>query len=211
MPDQRLRQLQDDLREAERARLETESHLGHDRTLLATLGEELAMLEPEQEITAAAAEESAAALEEAETGMHGWQEQWDAFNQRSAEPRRQAEVQQSRIQQLEQSLERLSERQRRLGDELQQLAADPEDAAIIELGEEIHVEKARMGMLVMIQEKSVRPELFEALAALPLCPPLCLVTDDVAPDAIAERGHVDHVARCAVQAGMPPLEVLRAE
>ncbi len=136
---QRLRQLQDDLREAERARLETESHLGHDRTLLATLGEELAMLEPEQELTAAAAEESAAALEEAETGMHGWQEQWDGFNQRSAEPRRQAEVQQSRIQQLEHSLERLSERQRRLVDELQQLAADPEDAAIIELGEQIAV------------------------------------------------------------------------
>ena len=134
---QRLRQLQDDLREAERARLETESHLGHDRTLLATLGEELAMLEPEQALTAAAAEESAAGLEEAESGMHGWQEQWDTFNQRSAEPRRQAEVQQARIQQLEQSLERLSERQRRLADELQQLAADPQDAAIIELSEQI--------------------------------------------------------------------------
>lgn len=37
---QRLRQLQDDFKEAERTRLETESHLGHDRTLLATLGEE---------------------------------------------------------------------------------------------------------------------------------------------------------------------------
>ena len=134
---QRLRQLQDDLREAERARQETESHLGHDRTLLATLGEELAMLEPEQELTAAAAEEAAAALEEAESAMHGWQEQWDGFNQRSAEPRRQAEVQQARIQQLEQSLERVAERQRRLADELQQLADDPEDAAIIELGEQI--------------------------------------------------------------------------
>lgn len=75
---------------------------------------------------------------------------------------------------------------------------------------EVHIEKARMGMLVMIQEKSVRPELFAALAALPIQPPLCLVTDDVAPDAIAERGHLDHVARCAVQAGMPPLEALRA-
>jgi adenine deaminase len=75
---------------------------------------------------------------------------------------------------------------------------------------EIHIEKARMGMLVMIQEKSVRPELFEALAALPIQPPLCLVTDDVAPDAIAERGHLNHVAQCAVQAGMPPLEALRA-
>ncbi len=134
---QRLRQLQDDLREAERARLETESHLGHDRTLLATLGEELEMLEPEQEITLAAAEESAAALEDAETAMHGWQEEWDAFNLTSAEPRRQAEVQQSRIQQLETSLERLAERQRRLGEERQLLAADPEDAAILELSEDL--------------------------------------------------------------------------
>lgn len=134
---QRLRQLQDDLREAERARLETESHLGHDRTLLATLGGELEMLEPEQEITLAAAEESAAALEDAETAMHGWQEQWDAFNLTSAEPRRQAEVQQSRIQQLETSLERLAERQRRLGEERQLLAADPEDAAILELSEDL--------------------------------------------------------------------------
>ncbi len=134
---QRLRQLQDDLREAERARLETESHLGHDRTLLATLGEELETLEPEQEITLAAAEESAAALEDAETAMHGWQEQWDAFNLTSAEPRRQAEVQQSRIQQLETSLERLAERQRRLGEERQLLAADPEDAAILELSEDL--------------------------------------------------------------------------
>ena len=33
---------------------------------------------------------------------------------------------------------------------------------------EIHVEKARMGMLVMIQEKSVRLELFEAISALPI-------------------------------------------
>ncbi|MGA4529886.1 chromosome segregation protein SMC [Ectopseudomonas chengduensis] len=134
---QRLRQLQDDLREAEKARLETESHLGHDRTLLATLGEELEMLLPEQEMTAAAAEESAASLEEAEASMHGWQEQWDGFNQRSAEPRRQAEVQQSRIAQLEQSLERLAERQRRLNEELQQLVADPEDAAILELNEQL--------------------------------------------------------------------------
>src|SRR5207237_5739353 len=55
-----------------------------------------------------------------------------------------------------------------------------------------------------------RPELFAALAALPMQPPLCLVTDDVAPDAIAERGHLDHVARCAVRAGLPPLEALRA-
>ena len=134
---QRLRQLQDDFKEAERARLETESHLGHDRTLLATLGEELEMIAPEQEMSLAAAEEASASLEEAETTMHGWQEQWDTFNTRSAEPRRQAEVQQSRIQQLEHSLERVSERQRKLGEERDQLSADPEDAAILELSEQL--------------------------------------------------------------------------
>ncbi|AXO62207.1 chromosome segregation protein SMC [Pseudomonas sp. phDV1] len=150
---QRLRQLQDDLREAEKARLETESHLGHDRTLLATLGEELDMLLPEQEMTAAAAEESAASLEEAEAAMHGWQEQWDGFNQRSAEPRRQAEVQQSRIAQLEQSLERLAERQRRLNEELQQLVADPEDAAILELNEQLAVGELEHEALQLAEEQ----------------------------------------------------------
>ncbi|MCJ1884312.1 chromosome segregation protein SMC [Pseudomonas sp. LA21] len=134
---QRLRQLQDDLREAEKSRQETESHLGHDRTLLATLAEELEQLAPEQEISAAAAEEATVGLEEAEQRMQDWQQRWDAFNQQSAEPRREAEVQQSRIQHLELSLERQGERQRRLNDERAQLAADPEDAAILELSEQV--------------------------------------------------------------------------
>ena len=111
------------------------------------------MLEPEQELTTAAAEESAAGLEESEAAMHGWQEQWDSFNQRSAEPRRQAEVQQSRIAQLEQSLERLAERQRRLTDELQQLAADPEDAAIIELSEQIAAGEVSLEDLQLEEEQ----------------------------------------------------------
>lgn len=152
---QRLRQLQDDLKEAERTRLETESHLGHDRTLLATLGEELAMLEPEQEMTLAAAEEAAATLEEAELGMHGWQEQWDSFNTRSAEPRRQAEVQQSRLQQLESSLERLSERQRKLGEECDQLGADPQDAATLELTEQVASSELLLEELQMAEQEVV--------------------------------------------------------
>jgi chromosome segregation protein len=134
---QRLRQLHDDLREAERARQETESHLGHDQTLLATLSEELDRLEPEQAMASAAADDSAAALEAADAAMQGWQEQWDAFNLRSAQPRQQAEVQQARLQQLEQLLERLAERQRRLAEELASLSADPEDAAMVELNEQL--------------------------------------------------------------------------
>ncbi|MEB6592004.1 chromosome segregation protein SMC [Pseudomonas asiatica] len=152
---QRLRQLQDDFKEAERTRLETESHLGHDRTLLATLGEELAMLEPEQEMTLAAAEEAAAALEEAELGMHGWQEQWDNFNSRSAEPRRQAEVQQARLQQLEASLERLVERQRKLGEEREQLGSAPQDAAMLELAEQLASSEMVLEELQLCEEQVV--------------------------------------------------------
>ncbi|NKQ10747.1 chromosome segregation protein SMC [Pseudomonas sp. SST3] len=151
---QRLRQLQDDLREAEQARLETESHLGHDRTLLATLGEELAMLEPEQDIAGAAAEETAAQLEEAESAMQGWQEQWERFNQQSAEPRRASEVQQSRIQQLEQSLERLAERQRRLEEERASLAGDPEDAAVAEMSEQLAIGELSLEELAAAQEQT---------------------------------------------------------
>ncbi|OUS85462.1 chromosome segregation protein SMC [Pseudomonas putida] len=152
---QRLRQLQDDFKEAERTRLETESHLGHDRTLLATLGEELAMLEPEQEMTLAAAEEAAAALEEAELGMHGWQEQWDSFNSRSAEPRRQAEVQQARLQQLETSLERQAERQRKLVEEREQLGSDPQDVAIFELAEQLASSEMLLEELQLCEEQVI--------------------------------------------------------
>ncbi|MCE0916791.1 chromosome segregation protein SMC [Pseudomonas sp. NMI760_13] len=155
---QRLRQLHDDLKEAERSRLETESHLGHDRTLLATLGEELAMLEPEQELTLAAAEEAAATLEEAEQGMHGWQEQWDSFNTRSAEPRRQAEVQQARLAQLEASLERLAERQRKLGEERDQLGEDTQDTETSDLGEQVAGSELLLEEL-QLQERQVVEQL----------------------------------------------------
>jgi chromosome segregation protein len=39
--------------------------------------------------------------------MQSWQSAWDEFNQQAAQPRQQAEVQQSRIQHLEHSLSRL--------------------------------------------------------------------------------------------------------
>ncbi len=74
----------------------------------------------------------------------------------------------------------------------------------------VAVEKARLGMHLQLQEKSISAELVAALMRLPLRPPFSLVTDDVAADALVEHGHLDHVARRAVAAGLPPLEVLRA-
>ncbi|MBB3103960.1 chromosome segregation protein SMC [Azomonas macrocytogenes] len=141
---QRLRQLAEDLREAERARQETTAHLEQDHLQLAALEEEIHSLEPEHELAKATAEEASASLDEAEIAMHSWQERWDSFSQHSAEPQRTAEVQQSLIRQLEQNLEQLANRQHRLENERGLLGADPEDAAITESREQLAISELHL-------------------------------------------------------------------
>ncbi|MFD4708299.1 adenine deaminase C-terminal domain-containing protein [Streptomyces sp. NPDC058430] len=75
---------------------------------------------------------------------------------------------------------------------------------------EVVLEKARLGMTMMLQEKCLDEDVAKALLALPQLPPLCLVTDDLAADHIVTEGHLDHIARVAVAAGFPPHVVLRA-
>ena len=61
-------------------------------------------------------------------------------------------MQQSRIQQLEQSTERLAERQRRLDDERALLAADPEDRAMLELDEQLAASELDLEALAAVAE-----------------------------------------------------------
>jgi adenine deaminase len=75
---------------------------------------------------------------------------------------------------------------------------------------EIALEKARLGMLLMLQEKCLNPELVRRLQELPVLPDFCLVTDDLAADVIVHKGHLDHIGKVALAAGMRPLTVLRA-
>jgi adenine deaminase len=96
------------------------------------------------------------------------------------------------------------------GQELSDYLATGVDSDHTKNRTEVALEKARLGMLLMLQEKCLLPELIQALEELPQRPPLCLVTDDLAADHIRAEGHLDHVARVAVAAGLPQLEVLRA-
>ncbi len=75
---------------------------------------------------------------------------------------------------------------------------------------EVAVEKARLGMLLMLQEKCLTPEVVRALLELPHLPDFCLVTDDIVVDAIVSTGHLDRVGAVALERGLPPLAVLRA-
>ncbi|MFB8028048.1 MULTISPECIES: adenine deaminase C-terminal domain-containing protein [unclassified Streptomyces] len=96
------------------------------------------------------------------------------------------------------------------GEELSRYMATGIDSDHTKNTPEIVVEKARLGMTVMLQEKCLEPEVVRALTALPQLPPVCLVTDDLAADHITAKGHLDHIARTAVAAGLPALDTLRA-
>jgi chromosome segregation protein len=134
---ERTRQLQDDLQQTRDSLHQSESHLGEDRDKLVAWEEEVEVLTPELEMLQEVEDASAEALLQAEEAMHTWQNQWDEFNHLAAEPRQQAEVQQSRIQHLEQVLQRIQGRVRQLDQEKEALGSGPADGEIATLGEQL--------------------------------------------------------------------------
>ena len=122
---ERARQLEEDLAETGTNLEEAEDHLGEDREKLTRWEQDIASIRPDMQRLERVEKESSEALLQAEDAMHKWQHQWDEFNQNAAEPRQQAEVQQSRIQHLEQVLQRLQDRMELLGTEKQTLDAVP--------------------------------------------------------------------------------------
>lgn len=108
--EERSRQFRDDLEQVEKNFQESEEHLATDAEKLEQWKAELAEIAPELESAYAAEEQTRTTLLKAEELMHSWQSHWDEFNQRASQPKQQAEVQQAKIQQLEQMLERIKGR-----------------------------------------------------------------------------------------------------
>jgi chromosome segregation protein len=157
---ERGRQLRDDLRQTEASLAESESHLGEDRNRLTGWEAELGTLAPELELLQAVEETSAETLLQAEDAMQDWQQRWDEFNQHAAEPRQQAEVQQSRIRHVEQVLQRIQGRIRQLEEEQQSLAPGPAEEEVVLLGEQL----AELEM-VMAEHEGRSDALVEQLSA----------------------------------------------
>src|SRR5690606_25368987 len=124
------RQLQSDLERTERESREADEHLKLDQDKAELWQAELLEIEPELALINEAEAASGDLLHEAEELMQGWQSDWDAFNQRAAEPRQRAEVQQSRIQHLEQVQQRLLSRIDKLKEEKKGLGDIAEDDSI---------------------------------------------------------------------------------
>lgn len=134
---ERARQLQTDLDQTNRDCKEAEQNLLVDAQKAEGWQEEVLEIEPELELVKAAEESSSDVLISAEEAMQRWQNEWDGFNQRAAEPRQKAEVQQSRIQHLEQVQQRLSQRIEKLKDEKINLQDDGIDEEIAQLTERL--------------------------------------------------------------------------
>ena len=130
----RARELQQDLDQTERNFVESEEHLRVDRQKALGWEAELQEISPDLEKIQSVEELSQATLQEAEEAMQCWQTTWDEFNHTASEPRQQAEVQQSRIQHLEQVLRRLAERIEKIQSEYQGLSDSPlqEDISLLQ-------------------------------------------------------------------------------
>lgn len=121
-----------DLRETEEVWSHTKEELDVDLRKITQLDAEMLTLTPALEEARIAEQSSSQLLAQAEQDLTQWQLDWDAFNQSAEEPRKVAEVEQSRIQQLESIVERGLERRRKLEDENRSLAEGPVDDSVSE-------------------------------------------------------------------------------
>lgn len=76
------------------------------------------------------------------------------------------------------------------------------------------VEKMRKGMHMLIRESSVTHFLAENIRAVTEVNPalarrVSFCTDDVTPSDVLEKGHLDHVVRLAIAAGVPPMTAIQ--
>ncbi|MGB1109637.1 MAG: chromosome segregation protein SMC, partial [Gammaproteobacteria bacterium] len=128
------RQLQD-FESIQKSIAELNDHFGMDNAELADLTAYLDEHQPMLEILEAEREEKDEARDRADAAMAEWQDRWESFNRRLADPTQAAQVQLSRADQLERQLKQHEERLARLQRERETL--DPtelkEEVASLEL------------------------------------------------------------------------------
>lgn len=132
---ERERSLRIDLEQTERDCKEAQEHLSIDQGKIEGWEAELLEITPEIELLESGLDDSNAQLQEAEDAMQNWQQSWDSFNQRAAEPKQAAEVQQSRIQYLDQVQQRLLQRKEKIASEIGDIETGDEREEI-EMAEE---------------------------------------------------------------------------
>lgn len=115
---ERRQQQQQDLSQLEQDWQEAHAHHETDEKRLTVVKENLADVEPKLGSLQETAELSSAALQEAESAMQAWQSEWDNFSEAATEPARNADVERTKIQHIEEHLQGQKQRLDRLQEEL---------------------------------------------------------------------------------------------
>lgn len=127
---ERNQQLNTDLEEVSENWYKIRADIDSDQRKLGELKHELAQTEPQQNQVQEVESESARMLAEAEQAMQAWQNNWDEFNRLAAESQNKGQVQQSKIEGLEQSIERLNARLGSLRNDVERLSSSTVEAEI---------------------------------------------------------------------------------
>ncbi|QTR49036.1 chromosome segregation protein SMC [Candidatus Thiothrix anitrata] len=116
------RRQQQALQQAQQSIAETQRHADEDRIKLTQSEAMLAEWEPREAEVDEQLSLAEAQLAEAEDQLNDWQEQWHAVQQAVAEPTRQAQVEKTRMEQLERQLNQTAQRAERLQQEATHLS-----------------------------------------------------------------------------------------
>ena len=132
-------QLRQDIDQAKASLDDAQQHISSDQAILESTTEELLEIEPELEELKEKEVIAAETLDTAQVEMQDWQSEWEVFNASTAAVKQQAEVEQSRIQYVEQSLRRSDERATVLADEKSRLLEESFVGDIEPLAEAIEI------------------------------------------------------------------------
>jgi len=134
---ERRQQLEDDLSRLDQAERNALHHINQDNQQIVAISKELADLDPETERLLMQVEQANESLQLAEDKMQVWQQDWDSFQQSSAQVTQKVEVEQTRIQHTESLLERSQLRLNNFQQELDAISLEPQETELKVLAEEL--------------------------------------------------------------------------
>ncbi len=96
------------------------------------------------------------------------------------------------------------------GAELCDIAYYGVDSDHTSVGLDYFIERLKMGVFGEIQDKSLQRDVVEYIEQNDLWDHFCIVTDDVMPDQLHDRGHLNYLVKKAIHLGMKPERAIAA-
>jgi chromosome segregation protein len=127
---------QTDLRELETSLEDVEMSLEQDKEQLEEIAMALEENEPKLEMQRELQQAANTGLQEAEQAMHEWQTSWEDYNRRAAEPSQEAQVERTRMEQLERHIGQLQNRLQRIDEEKKKLVGNDLESELETLREQ---------------------------------------------------------------------------